>query len=228
MDSLCNELARKFFGVHIKAYTKSSKKRDLWQLSTPTAGYSIWLYLHALSKDTFIRVDGEFVAPKVVDEQRNLDKLRLEAGKAPTEELKKQSKKESLVEELRAFLQEVKRVAPLWKSDLDDGVVLIMAPLWRLVPHQKNWQRELKNKWDELAAGKYDWARLAMHLWPERVIPNVRRTAAWRSLMGLKMSSGLRPMMAEWKAPMRSPYAVSKRGSRAHIERRQGRTKKPS
>jgi hypothetical protein len=45
-----------------------------------------------------------------------------------------------------------------------------MAPLWRLVPH-KAWQRELKKKWVELAAGKYDWALLAMHLWPERVVP---------------------------------------------------------
>ena len=47
---------------------------------------------------------------------------------------------------------------------------LTMAPLWRLVPHHKAWQKELKSKWDELAAGKYDWAHIAMHLWPERVV----------------------------------------------------------
>ena len=46
-----------------------------------------------------------------------------------------------------------------------------MAPLWRLVPQHKPWQKELKSKWDELVAGKYDWAHLAMHLWPERVVP---------------------------------------------------------
>jgi hypothetical protein len=44
-------------------------------------------------------------------------------------------------------------------------------PLWRLVPGHKPWQKELKAKWAELAAGKYDWAHLAMHLWPERVVP---------------------------------------------------------
>ena len=54
---------------------------------------------------------------------------------------------------------------------LDDGVILTMAPLWRLVPQHKPWQKELKSQWDELAAGKYDWAHLAMHLWPERVVP---------------------------------------------------------
>jgi hypothetical protein len=78
---------------------------------------------------------------------------------------------ESFVDDLRAFLEEVRRVAPLWNPDLDDGVILNFAPLWRLVPHQKAWQRELKTAWDELVAGEYDWAHLAMHLWPERVVP---------------------------------------------------------
>jgi hypothetical protein len=46
-----------------------------------------------------------------------------------------------------------------------------MAALWRLVPQHRPWQKELKSKWDELVAGHYDWAQVAMHLWPERVIP---------------------------------------------------------
>ena len=39
------------------------------------------------------------------------------------------------------------------------------------VPGHKPWQKELKTKWAELVKGKYDWAHLAMHLWPERVVP---------------------------------------------------------
>jgi len=46
-----------------------------------------------------------------------------------------------------------------------------MAPLWRLVPQHKPWQRELKAAWKSLGEGKYDWAHLAMRLWPERVVP---------------------------------------------------------
>jgi hypothetical protein len=38
------------------------------------------------------------------------------------------------------------------------------------VPQHKPWQKELKLSWDALCAGKYDWAHLAMHLWPERVV----------------------------------------------------------
>ena len=39
---------------------------------------------------------------------------------------------------------EVERVAPLWKPNLDDGVIINFAQLWRLVPQNKCWQKELK------------------------------------------------------------------------------------
>ncbi len=68
-------------------------------------------------------------------------------------------------------LEEVKRVAPLWDPNLDDGVIINFAPLWRLVPQHKAWQRELKATWEALCEGKYDWSHLAMRLWPERVVP---------------------------------------------------------
>src|SRR6185436_18851117 len=104
---------------------------------------------------------------------RQLTSLVQSSGGNPSaKERKEISAQEAFVEELRALLDEVKRVAPLWNPMLDDGVVLTMAPLWRLVPQHKLWQTELKSKWDELNAGKYDWAQLAMHLWPERVVPN--------------------------------------------------------
>lgn len=45
------------------------------------------------------------------------------------------------------------------------------APLWRLVPQNRAWQKELKSTWGALCEGKYDWAQLAVHLWPERVVP---------------------------------------------------------
>jgi hypothetical protein len=50
-------------------------------------------------------------------------------------------------------------------------VIVNFAPLWRLVPQHKAWQKELKATWDALCEGALDWAHLAMHLWPERVVP---------------------------------------------------------
>jgi hypothetical protein len=42
------------------------------------------------------------------------------------------------------------------------------APLWPLICH-KPWQKVLKDTWAKLEKGDYDWARLAMNYWPERV-----------------------------------------------------------
>ena len=33
------------------------------------------------------------------------------------------------------------------------------------------WRKDCQSVWNELAQGDYDWAHLALHLWPERVIP---------------------------------------------------------
>ena len=81
---------------------------------------------------------------------------------------------ESFVRELTTFREEVARVAPLWNPNLNDGVIINFAPLWRLIPQHRSWQKECKRIWDKLVEGEYDWAHLAMHLWPDRVIPKCR------------------------------------------------------
>ena len=173
VEDLRQHLRTKYFEIHISQYSKSRRKAPVyWQIATSTSSYSIWVYLHAVTKDTLYKVRHDYVEPKIAHEERQLANIVETVGANPSaKERKEVAAQEALVEELRALLDEVKRVAPLWKPTLDDGVVLTMAPLWRLVPQHKPWQKELKNKWDELAAGEYDWAHLAMHLWPERVVP---------------------------------------------------------
>lgn len=180
-ENLRGWLARDFFSLHIKMYSKSRRKAPIyWQLATPSASYSVWLYIHAFSKDTLFRLQNDYVAPKLAHEERRLATLTTELRDGATAVQRKElAAQEALVEELRAFLAEVKRVAPLWKPNLDDGVIINFAPLWRLVPQHKAWQKELKSTWDALCEGEYDWAHLAMHLWPERVVP---RCATDRSL----------------------------------------------
>jgi hypothetical protein len=166
-------LAKEFFPLHIKMYSKSRRKAPIyWQLATSSATYSVWLYIHAFSKDTLFRVQNDYVAPKLAHEERRLESLTSELRDGATAAQRKTlAAQEAFVDELRAFLDEVKRVAPLWKPNLDDGVIINFAPLWRLVPQNKSWQKELKSTWDALCERKYDWAHLAMHLWPERVVP---------------------------------------------------------
>ncbi len=166
-------LASGFFEHHLKRHSGSRRKEPIvWQLGTPSGRYSVWLYAHRLTPDSFFQLQNDVVAPKLANEERRLMSLVQSAGGTPSvSERKAIAWHEACCEELRALLDEVKRVAPLWDLTLDDGVALTMAPLWRLVPQHKSWQKELKTRWDDLAAGKYDWSHLAMHLWPERVVP---------------------------------------------------------
>ncbi|RBP18152.1 hypothetical protein DFR50_10196 [Roseiarcus fermentans] len=168
-----NYLSHEFFNVHIRQYTACRRKAPIyWQLATRSAGYSVWLYIHAFTRDTLFRVQNDYLAPKLAQEARRLGSMKSELGDGGTAAQRKtMAAHEAFVDELRAFLEEVARVAPLWNFDLDDGVIINFAPLWRLVPQHKPWQKELKATWDALSEGKYDWAHLAMHLWPERVVP---------------------------------------------------------
>lgn len=162
-----------FFSEHVKRYSKGRRKAPIyWQLATPSSSYSVWLYYQRVTRDTFYKVLNDYVTPKVQHEERKLTGLIQGSGAAPTKSQRKEIEDQRVfVEELRALREEVARITPLFKPDLNDGVIINFAPLWRLVPQHRAWQNECKGCWDELVAGAYDWARLAMHLWPERVVP---------------------------------------------------------
>ena len=54
------------------------------------------------------------------------------------------------------------------------------APLCRLTPQPASWQKECYQTCDALIKGEYDWAHLAMNLWPERVDMEWIRTTSDR------------------------------------------------
>lgn len=129
-----------------------------------------------MSKDTFFKVLNEYVKPKLVHERQKLNRLRSEVGAEPTRSQRGEVEdQEKFVDELATVTEEVERIAPLWNPSLNDGVIINFAPLWRLVPQNRSWQKECKSCWDLLVKGDYDWAHLAMNLWPERVVPKCRQ-----------------------------------------------------
>ena len=205
-------LAKEFFPLHIKMYSKSRRKAPIyWQLATPSASYSVWIYIHAFSNDTLFRVQNDYGVPKLAHEERRLESLTSELREGATAAQRKElATQESQVEELRAFLEEVKRVAPLWKPNLDDGVVINFAPLWRLVPQHKSWQKELKSTWDALCDGKYDWAHLAMHLWPERVVPKCAKDRSLAIAHGLEDEFWVEGTDGKWAARQTPTHSVDK------------------
>ncbi len=161
-----------FFKTHRKQYSKSRRKAPIyWQLAPQSTDYSVWLYYPKLTQDTFYRV-LDLVKEKIRHEERQLSDLREEAGNTSSSTQRSEiADQDDFVSELRGFRKEVERVAPLWNPNMNDGVVINHAPLWRLVQHNRSWQKECKKHWDRLIDGEYDWSNWAMHLWPERVVP---------------------------------------------------------
>jgi hypothetical protein len=161
-----------FFADHLKRYSKSRRQAPIyWPLSSPNGLYTVWLYYHRLTPDTLFTVLRDHVKPKLEYEERQAFQLRQEAGATPSPSQRRDiAEAEELVEDLRAFKAELDRVAPLFRPDLNDGVIINHAPLWRMIGLPK-WRKDCQATWNELVKGDYDWAHLALHLWPERVIP---------------------------------------------------------
>jgi hypothetical protein len=65
-------LALDFFEHHLKRYSKSGRKAPiLWQLATASGRYSIWLYAHRLTPDSFFQLQNDvWSAPLGVDSFR--------------------------------------------------------------------------------------------------------------------------------------------------------------
>ena len=194
-------LASGFFDYNIKLYSKSRRKAPIYcQLSIPSGRYSIWVYAHRLSRDSFIQLQNDVLGPKLTHEVRQLNNLMADNTEPSDKRRKEIDAQETFVEELRGMLDEVARVVPMWSPSLNDGLTLTMASLWRLVPQHRGWQKELKGRWIELASGKHDWSHIAMHLWPERV---VKKCATDRSLAiahGLEDNFWLENADGKWEA----------------------------
>jgi hypothetical protein len=82
------------------------------------------------------------------------------SGKEAKRLAKEVELQEDFLSELRDFEDKLRRAANLnLEPDLNDGVVLNIAPLYELVP----W-REAKNYWEELLDGKYEWSSIGKQL----------------------------------------------------------------
>jgi hypothetical protein len=158
-----------FFADHLNRYSKSRRQAPIYlPLSTDSGNYTLWIYYHRLSDQTLYTAVNNFVEPK----QKHTDDLakslrsKTNRSRADEQELERLT---NLAIELEDFRRELLRVADIWKPNLNDGVQITAAPLWKFFRFKK-WRDTLKKTWEELEEGKYDWAHLALSIWPDRVV----------------------------------------------------------
>jgi hypothetical protein len=157
-----------FFADHLKRYSKSRRQAPIyWQLTAGSGSYCVWLYYHRFTADTLYQVLG-IVKLRLEEAEREITDLGAQ-GTLSAEEADRIQEIQTLLKDLRLLNSELDLVAPLWNPNLNDGVIINHAILWRITPYTP-WQKKCKECWDKLVKGDYDWAHLALHLWPERVI----------------------------------------------------------
>ncbi|SHN91741.1 hypothetical protein BHECKSOX_2127 [Bathymodiolus heckerae thiotrophic gill symbiont] len=158
-----------FFDYHLQRYTCSGRTSPLyWPLQVLSGSYTLWVYYHKITEQTLFICVNNFVDPELVSVNDDLVALKNKTSRNKDEE-KEFGRLSDLKLELEDFRDELLRIAKFWKPDLNDGVQITAAPLWRLFQH-KPWQKKLKQTWEKLEAGEYDWAHLACSIWPTRVL----------------------------------------------------------
>jgi len=156
-----------FWDNHVSRYSKGRRKAPIyWLLQSSKKNYAIWLYYHQLDKDLLFKALVNYVEPKIRLETSRLESFRTQkaatgdSGKEAKRLAKEVEKQEDFLSEMQDFEDKLRRAANLHlEPDLNDGVVLNIAPLWELVP----W-KEAKKYWDELLDGQYEWSSIGKQL----------------------------------------------------------------
>ena len=182
-------LALDFFkDVHRKMY----ENRPIhWPLSSEKKTFVAWVNIHRWTEQTLRFLLADHLHPTLARLDGELNDLRAARDSADKKAARAAERRYDTVlkarDELLTFIADVEQCAdkgPLptegrcppreadarYAPDLDDGVMINAAALWKLLEPQ--W-KDPKKWWKELASAKgkkdYDWSHLAMRYWPTRV-----------------------------------------------------------
>lgn len=162
-------LSKDFFDHHLKEYSKSRRVAPIyWPIETKKRSFTIWLHYNDLNQQTLLTCVVDILEPKLEEIEKDISSLSQLISRTSKDE-KQLNELSSLKGEIVDLKEELLRISKFWRPNFNDGVQIIAAPLWRLLQH-KTWQKKLKETWEKLEDGEYDWAHLAYTTWPERVL----------------------------------------------------------
>ena len=154
-----------FFAFHINRYSKSRRKAPIyWLLQSANRNYAVWLYIHRMDDNTYFTAARNYADAKVNLETSRLEDLRQSLaaldGSAHKRREREIVKQQKVVDEITTFRNRLDEIALRGLTpDLNDGVLISIAPLWELVP----W-KESGKMWQELADGKYEWSTMSQKM----------------------------------------------------------------
>jgi len=146
----------------IKHHLKIYKKRPIyWLFLSGKKNYGFYIYNLKFTQDTLYSLINKYTEPKINFEKSRLSELHIKKDKVEGREKRDIEKLivrgEELLEELEHFKKDINEVIALrYKPNIDDGVILNMAPLYKLMP----W-KEPEKYYKELQEGKYEWSQIS-------------------------------------------------------------------
>ncbi|MBV6422082.1 MAG: hypothetical protein DAHOPDDO_03371 [Ignavibacteriaceae bacterium] len=167
IDVLRKFLNREFFITwHIPMY----KKRPVyWLLQSSKKNYGFYLYNLKFNNTSLYQMVEKYINPKIQLEKNSYQSLFTQRDIVTDSKEKRRienllSRSEELVAELEEFKKNVQEVIDLkFQPDIDDGVILNMAPLYKLIP----W-KEPEKFYKELQKGNYEWSTVSKQLFQKK------------------------------------------------------------
>lgn len=160
-----------FFSRHVVSHSASRRCAPIyWPLSTRSGDFVIWVYYPKFDEDALPRLITEVLDPRLRRLNEELATLAGD-GKASARRVKLEALRLELAE-MRQDFQDL--IAKGYRPNLNDGVIITACPLAKYFRLPK-FRKDLEDCWKKLTRGDFDWAHLAMSMWPERVTEACRR-----------------------------------------------------
>ncbi len=183
---LRRNLERDFFKAHLSRYRK---RPVYWLIQSPKKSYSVYVFHERATNDTLPLILGNrYVAGKINQLKNRIDEVEAARSSSEGRERKRLEKELEGLEFALSDLLDLERAlrsvleakderdeAVGWSLEIDDGVILNLAPLFELLPSWK----EPEKFWDGLKAGDYDWSHTAMRYWPDRVLDKCKANKSY-------------------------------------------------